>query len=453
MSGLKIVGAGLAGTEAAWQAASQGIEVELYEMRPRKMTPAHKTGGLGELVCSNSLRGDSLSNAVGLLKEEMRRLDSLVMRAAEASRVPAGGALAVDRLKFSRFLDDAVASCPLITLIREEAKVLPEPPLIIAAGPLISPALSSAVQNLSGEKNLFFHDASAPLISAESINMSKAFFASRYGKGKDYLNCPLNKDEYHFFWQELKEASLQPLKDFEEEKIFEGCMPVEAMAKRGENTLRYGPLKPVGIAREDNERFYAVAQLRREDESGNMYNMVGFQTRLKWGEQQRVFRLIPGLEAAEFLRFGVMHRNTYINSPRLLRDNLSLKKAEGIFFAGQITGVEGYVESAACGLAAGLNAAAYLKGQAPPLFPSETALGALLRYICHCDGDFQPMNINFGLIPPLHYREKKKESRNLAIAQRSLEKLESFKHIHDLCAHRAPGGIAERIIKHNEEEK
>lgn len=428
MTKLKIIGGGLAGTEAAWQGAMHGVEVELYEMRPQKMTPAHKTGGLGELVCSNSLRGDALENAVGLLKEEMRHLNSLIMEAAQAARVPAGGALAVDRAIFSQYLEDKITGHPNITLIRQEVTEIPEVPAIIAAGPLASEAISNGVKALTGEDNLFFHDAVAPIVAFESIDMNKAFFASRYdkGDGKDYLNCPMNKEEYLAFHQALRDAQLQPLHGFEEEKTFEGCMPIETMAKRGEDTMRYGPLKPVGLDLPDGSQAYAVVQLRQDDAAANMYNLVGFQTRLKWGEQERVFRMIPGLENAEFLRFGVMHRNTYLNSPRLLQADLQLKSHPGLFFAGQITGVEGYVESAACGLAAGINGARLIKNEGTLTFPLETALGSLLNYISTPAGNFQPMNITFGLVPPLGYKERKKRLKNAALAKRALESLDNF---------------------------
>ena len=427
---LTIIGGGLAGCEAAWQAAKGGAQVLLYEMRPCTMTPAHSGGGLSELVCSNSLRGAALSNAVGLLKEELRRLDSLILAAADATAVAAGGALAVDRKGFSAYIEAAVCGHPGIKLLREEVKTIPSGTVIIAAGPLASAALSGAITALTGSGQLFFHDAIAPIVSAESIDTDIAFFASRYGKGEgaDYLNCPFDKEQYIRFWQALKQAELFPLRDFETEKLFFGCMPIEAMARAGEDTMRYGPLKPVGLALPCGGEAYAVAQLRREDAAGSMYNLVGFQTRLTRGEQRRVFRLIPGLEQAEFLRFGAMHRNTYIDSPRLLDAGLRLKKEPRIFFAGQITGVEGYVESAAAGLAAGLNAARALNGQKALIFPAETALGGLLRYIStDAAGEFAPMNVNFGLLPPLGKRLRDKQQKNLALAERALNTLERFK--------------------------
>ena len=426
---LTIIGGGLAGCEAAWQAARRGLQVRLFEMRPHIMTAAHSGGGLAELVCSNSLRGAALSNAVGLLKEEMRRWGSLIMAAADATAVAAGGALAVDRRRFSSYIEAAINAHEGIELVREEVQAIPQGTVIIAAGPLASAALSGAIAALTGSGGLFFHDAIAPIVAAESIDSNIAFFASRYGKGAgaDYLNCPFTKEEYIHFWQALKQAELAPLHDFEEEKLFSGCMPIEAMARAGEDTMRFGPLKPVGLALPGGGEPYAVAQLRREDAPGSMYNLVGFQTRLKQGEQQRVFRLIPGLEQAEFLRFGAMHRNTYIDAPRLLDAQLRLKKEPRIFFAGQITGVEGYVESAAAGLAAGLNAARLLRGEEPLIFPAETALGGLLKYISTDTGAaFAPMNINFGLLPPPDRRLRDKQQKNLALAERALAALEKM---------------------------
>ena len=425
---LTIIGGGLAGCEAAWQAARRGVLVKLYEMRPHVMTPAHSGGGLAELVCSNSLRGAALSNAVGLLKEEMRRLGSLIMMAADATAVAAGGALAVDRKLFSAYIEAAINKQTEIELLREEATAIPEGTVIIAAGPLASAALSEVIFALTGSDQLFFHDASAPIVAAESIDGSIAFFASRYGKGAgaDYFNCPFTKEQYLSFWWALKQAERFPLRDFEEEKLFAGCMPIEDLARLGEDTMRYGPLKPVGLTLPDGGEPYAVAQLRRENTVGSMYNLVGFQTRLKRGEQQRVFRMIPGLQQAEFLRFGAMHRNTYIDAPRLLSADLRLKKEPRIFFAGQITGVEGYVESAAAGLMAGLNAARVLTGQKALVLPAKTALGGLLRYISTDTGtEFAPMNINFGLLPPLDRYLRNKQQKNLALAERALEALEN----------------------------
>ena len=464
---ITIIGAGLAGCEAAWQAARRGLPVRLYEMRPLVKTPAHSGGGLAELVCSNSLRGASLANAVGLLKEEMRRLDSLIMAAADATAIPAGGALAVDRQMFSAYIEEALTQQASIELVRQEVTTIPEGPVIIAAGPLASAAISGAIAALTGAEQLFFHDAIAPIISAASIDLHTAFFASRYGKGggNDYLNCPFTKEQYIRFHTALRTAELFPLRDFEQEKLFAGCMPIEAMARLGEDTMRFGPLKPVGLRIEmraglapkslilsgsqvlssdftvgksllgedrgwnkTDAEFYAVAQLRREDAVGSMYNMVGFQTRLTRAAQEHVFRLIPGLENAEFLRYGAMHRNTYINSPRLLGADLHLKSQPRILFAGQITGIEGYVESAASGLAAGINAARLLSGQSPIIFPPHTAIGSLLRYISSGTGhDFQPMNINFGLLPPLDRHIRNKQEKNLALAERALAELEQWK--------------------------
>ncbi len=424
-----VIGAGLAGAEAAWQLAKRGQKVILYEMRPDKMTPAHHTGYFAELVCSNSLRAQSLQNAVGLLKEEMRRLDSIIIHAAMETKIPAGGALAVDRERFARLITDRLLNHPLIEIHNQEVKSIPNKrPLIIAAGPLTSADLSSAIETFTGTGRLYFYDAAAPIVTYESINLEKAFFASRYGKGgDDYLNCPLNADEYELFWNELKKAEVHQGKEFEKQVYFEGCMPVEVLALRGKETLRFGPLKPVGISLpETSTSPYAVVQLRKDNEEGSLYNMVGFQTRLKWPEQQRVFRFIPGLEEAEFVRLGAMHRNTFINSPLLLRPNLEMKEHEGIFFAGQITGVEGYVESAATGLLAGLNAFAYLQSIESIVFPHETALGALVHYITTANlENFQPMKVNFGLFPSLVEKVSKRKRKEL-IAERSLKILSGF---------------------------
>jgi len=425
-----IIGAGLAGSEAAWQAAQAGVNVELYEMRPEVMTPAHHTGLFAELVCSNSLRAAAVENAVGLLKEEMRRLESLIVKAADACRVPAGGALAVDRQEFSSYITKCLEAHPKVTIIRQEILSIPdETPLIIASGPLSSPSLATAIETIAGHGYLYFYDAAAPIVTSESLNMKKIYRASRYGKGDDdYLNCPMTKEEYDNFWHELTNAETAPVKDFEKAVFFEGCMPVEEMAGRGIDTLRFGPLKPVGL--EDpatGEIPYAVVQLRQDNSAATLYNIVGFQTHLKWPEQERVFRLIPGLEKAEFVRLGVMHRNTFINSPLLLNDTLEMKENDGIFFAGQITGVEGYVESAATGLIAGVNAARRALGKAAVIFPSATAHGALCHYITHAaPGNFQPMNVNFGLLPPLEHRIRDKKQKNRYIAERSLSKLDEF---------------------------
>lgn len=427
-----VIGAGLAGSEAAWQIANAGVNVELYEMRPQVMSPAHHTGNFAELVCSNSLRAAAIENAVGLLKEEMRRLDSIIMKAADANRVPAGGALAVDRDGFSRFITDALKQHPKVMIINEEVRDVPwqrEDAVIVASGPLTSLPLSQALGRLTHEDYLYFYDAAAPIVTGESLDMNQVFRGSRYGKGdEDYLNCPMNKAQYEKFWQELVNAQTAPVKDFEKMVLFEGCMPVEEMARRGIDTLRFGPLKPVGLEHPvTGEMPYAVVQLRQDNFAATLYNIVGFQTHLKWPEQQRVFRMIPGLEHAEFARFGVMHRNTFVNSPRLLRPTLQMIEQQNIFFAGQITGVEGYVESAASGLVAGINAARYVLGREPVEFPAETAHGALCRYITNvAPSHFQPMNINFGLIPPLGKKIKDKKVKNSMLAARSLAILLKF---------------------------
>ncbi len=429
---ITVIGAGLAGCEAAWQLAERGVFVRLYEMRPHQMTPAHKTGGFAELVCSNSLRAASVENAVGLVKEEMRCLDSLIMRAADATKVPAGAALAVDRTLFSQTIEQVLSQHPKIEIMREEVTQIPEGTVIVAAGPLVSDALSQEIVYLTGQTHLFFHDAIAPVVSSDSIDFSKAFFASRYDKGEpseregDYINCPMDREQYLDFYRAIVDAERYPLKNFETPKTFEGCMPIETMAERGVDTMRYGPLKPVGLTCPDGTEPYAVVQLRQDDAAATMYNLVGFQTRLRQGEQERVFRLIPGLEHAEFLRFGQMHRNTYLDSPKLLNSNLSLKTAPRIFFAGQITGVEGYVESAACGLAAAIYAAAQLQQKSIASFPQNTALGSLIRYITTPNAKFQPMNITFGIMPPLQERIKNKKEKNAQLARRALEGLKEW---------------------------
>lgn len=431
MDFVTIIGAGLAGSEAAWQLARQGVRVKLYEMRPDRTTPAHRTGGFAELVCSNSLRAAALENAVGLLKEEMRRLDSLIMSSADANRVPAGGALAVDRELFSSAVTAALENHPLVDVVRQEAESIPgEGVVVLATGPLTSEAMEQSIKDLTGQEYLYFYDAVAPIATLESINMEKAFFSSRYDKGEGhYINCPMNRDEYIRFREELARAARAPKKEFEREINFEGCMPIEVLASRGEDTMRYGPLKPVGLADPaTGRRPYAVVQLRQDNAAGTLYNMVGFQTHLKWSEQQRVFRMIPGLENAEFVRFGVMHRNTYINSPRLINATYECKIRPGLFFAGQITGVEGYVESASSGLVAGINAGLLQTGRNPLVFPPETAHGSLARYISCADPDhFQPMNVTFGLFPPLENTVRDRKRRNAMIAQRALSALEEFK--------------------------
>ena len=428
-----IVGAGMAGSEAAWQVAQRGIKVDLYEMRPKKSTPAHKTEKFAELVCSNSLRGAGLENAVGLLKEEMRQLNSIIMESADINRVPAGGALAVDREGFSQYITDKVKNHPNVTVINKEIETISQEDdaiTIIASGPLTSEVLAKSIGELTGQDYFYFYDAAAPLISKESIDMSKAYRASRYGKGTaDYINCPMDKEEYEKFWQELTTAELAPIKEFEKAKFFEGCMPVEEMARRGIDTLLYGPLKPVGL--EDpktGKRPYAVVQLRQDNAADSLYNIVGFQTHLKWPEQKRVFGLIPGLENAEFVRYGVMHRNTFINSPELLRPTLQYKDRDDLLFAGQMTGVEGYIESAASGLVAGVNAAYLAKGENPVIFPEQTAHGSMCKYITSAVAKhFQPMNANFGLMPPLEERIRDKKLKKQKIAERALEFLAKFK--------------------------
>ena len=424
---ITIIGAGLAGSEAAWQLAQQGLHVVLYEMRPVTSSPAHSTEKFAELVCSNSLRAGNIENAVGLLKEEMRRLHSLIMECADATAVPAGGALAVDRKLFSAMVTDKVSNHPLIQVHREEVTEIPQEGIVIfASGPLTSQALGDKIKTLTGTKDFYFYDAAAPIVSAESLNYDKVFAASRYDKGDaDYLNCPMNEEEYKTFWRALTTAEAVQPKDFEKEIYFEGCMPVEIMASRGEDTLRYGPLKPVGLVdKRTNEDSYAVVQLRKENKEASMYNLVGFQTHLKWGEQKRVFGMIPGLENADFIRYGVMHRNTYINSPELLNTAFQLKKEPRLFFAGQMTGVEGYLESAASGLMVGLQVARYVNDKAFIDFPKTTAHGALSYYVSEYEGsNFQPMNVNFGIMEPWPTKVRKKKEKNGLIANRALEDL------------------------------
>ncbi len=427
-----IAGAGLAGSEAAWQAAQRGAAVELYEMRPAASTPAHKTGDFAELVCSNSLRAAGLENAVGVLKEEMRRLGSVILSAADDHQVPAGGALAVDREGFSRAVTERVERHPNITVFRETLDEIPRAPgavTIIATGPLTAGPLAEAIGRLTGEASFYFYDAAAPIVTLESIDMERAFRASRYGKGEAaYLNCPMTKEEYEAFWQALVTAEAAPTHGFEKEIFFEGCMPVEVMAARGPETLLFGPLKPVGLTDpRTGERPHAVVQLRQDDAAGTLYNIVGFQTHLKWPEQRRVFGMIPGLSRAEFVRYGVMHRNSFLNSPRLLLPTLQLRRDPSLFFAGQMTGVEGYVESAAAGLVAGINASRLLEGREPVVFPEETAHGALCHYITHADPErFQPMNVSFGLMPPLAQRIRDKKRKKQAMADRALTAMDRF---------------------------
>lgn len=423
---VNVIGAGLAGSEAAWQLAEAGVPVNLYEMRPVKSTPAHHTADFAELVCSNSLRGNGLTNAVGVLKEEMRRLNSVVITSADETSVPAGGALAVDRNNFSALVTQRVKNHPMITICSEEVTKIPEGITVIATGPLTSEALAAEIAEHNGSHGFYFYDAAAPIIDGSSIDREKVYLKSRYDKGEAaYLNCPMTEDEFNRFYDELIEAEVAPQKEFEKEKFFEGCMPIEVLAKRGIKTMLFGPMKPVGL--EDpktGKRPYAVIQLRQDNAAASMYNIVGFQTHLKWGEQKRVFQMIPGLENAEFLRYGVMHRNSFMNSPELLKPTYQSRKREDLFFAGQMTGVEGYVESAGSGLIAGLNAARLAKGEKLLEFPRETALGAMSYYITHAEGKhFQPMNANFGLFPSLPERIKDKKLRYETLAERALSAL------------------------------
>lgn len=430
MKEINVIGAGLAGSEAAWQAAQAGVAVNLYEMRPKKSTEAHHTNNFAELVCTNSLRGNNLTNAVGVLKEEMRRLDSVIITSADKTAVPAGGALAVDRDDFSELVTKRVKEHPLVTVIEEEITEIPEGITVIATGPLTSEPLSKAIQAFNGSEGFYFYDAAAPIVDKSTINMDKVYLKSRYDKGEAaYLNCPMNEEEFYAFREALVNAEVAPLKEFEKEKFFEGCMPIEVMAGRGPKTMLFGPMKPVGL--EDpktGKRPYAVIQLRQDNAAASLYNIVGFQTHLKWGEQKRVFRMIPGLEEAEFVRYGVMHRNSFMNSPELLQQTYQSKKREDLFFAGQMTGVEGYVESAASGLMAGINAAKLAKGEAPIIMPQETTIGSMAYYITHAEGKhFQPMNANFGLLPELPERIRDKKSRYEALANRALAALEKGK--------------------------
>ena len=426
-----VIGAGLAGSEAAWQLAQRGIHVTLCEMKPEKKTPAHETEYFAELCCSNSLRSDQLENAVGLLKEELRRLDSLIIRCADATRVPAGGALAVDRHGFARMVTEELRNHPNVTVVYGEVTEIPEGEVIIASGPLTSDALAEKLQALFGDAStLNFFDAAAPLVSFESVDMNSAYFASRYDKGTpDYINCPMSQEEYKAFWSALIEAEEAEVHGFEDKQVFEGCMPVEVMARRGEDTLRYGPLKPKGLPDPKTGRDpYAVVQLRKDNADGTIYNLVGFQTHLKWGEQKRVFSMIPALRNAQYLRYGVMHRNTYLNSPRLLDRYYRLRKEPRIAFAGQMTGVEGYVESCASGFLAGIELARRLKGLSAVDFPQETAIGALGLYVSNESvGSFQPMNINFGIMPPLGYKVKGKRNKNTELSARSLALIDAMR--------------------------
>ena len=425
-----VVGAGLAGSEAAWQLAERGIKVDLYEMRPVKQTPAHHTDKFAELVCSNSLRANTLTNAVGVLKEEMRQLNSLIINSADHCSVPAGGALAVDRHEFADKVTETLRNHPNVTVHNEELTEIPKDEItIIATGPLTSERLSKEISQLTGEDYFYFYDAAAPIIEKDSIDLDKVYLKSRYDKGEAaYLNCPMTEEEFNTFYEALIEAETVPLKEFEKEIFFEGCMPIEVMAKRGKKTMLFGPMKPVGL--EDpktGKRPYAVVQLRQDDAAGTLYNIVGFQTHLKWGPQKEVIRLIPGLENAEIVRYGVMHRNTFINSPKVLEATYQLKTQPNLFFAGQMTGVEGYVESAASGLIAGINAARLASGQEPIVFPQETSMGSMAHYITTTNAkNFQPMNANFGLFPDLGRKIKSKQERAEAHAERALQTIRNF---------------------------
>ena len=426
---VNVIGAGLAGSEAAWQLAKRDIPVRLYEMRPVKQTPAHHTSQFAELVCSNSLRANTLTNAVGVLKEEMRLLDSVIIQSADDCAVPAGGALAVDRHEFAAKVTDRVKNHPNVTVINEEVTKIPEGITVIATGPLTSEALSEQLQELTGEEYLYFYDAAAPIIEKDSIDMDKVYLKSRYDKGEAaYLNCPMSEEEFDRFYNALITAETAPIKAFEKEVFFEGCMPIEEMAQRGRKTMLFGPMKPVGL--EDprtGKKPFAVIQLRQDDAAGTLFNIVGFQTHLKWGAQKEVLQLIPGLEHAEIVRYGVMHRNTFINSPKVLKATYQFNSREDLFFAGQMTGVEGYVESAASGLIAGINAARIFTGKEPVQFPIETAIGSMANYITTTNSkNFQPMNANFGLFPDLPEKIRKKQERNEQHAKRALESIQNF---------------------------
>ncbi|GGH17528.1 methylenetetrahydrofolate--tRNA-(uracil-5-)-methyltransferase TrmFO [Paenibacillus segetis] len=425
-----VIGAGLAGSEAAWQIASRGIPVTLYEMRPVVKTPAHHTDKFAELVCSNSLRANGLTNAVGVLKEEMRMLNSLVLGAADRNAVPAGGALAVDRDGFSGEITRTLHEHPLVEVVTEEITEIPQDGIVvIATGPLTSPALSEQIQRLTGQDYFYFYDAAAPIVDKDSIDMDKVYLASRYDKGEAaYLNCPMNEQEFDAFYEALITAEVAQLKEFEKEVYFEGCMPIEIMMRRGKQTALFGPMKPVGLPDPRTGKIpHAVVQLRQDNAAATLYNLVGFQTHLKWGEQQRVFSMIPGLEKAEFVRYGVMHRNTFLNSPKLLLPTYQLKSQPKLFFAGQMTGVEGYVESAASGLLAGINAARLACGEEGIVFPEDTTLGSMARYITTADFEnFQPMNANFGLFPNLDIRYRKKAEKKEALAHRALDSMSAF---------------------------
>ena len=427
---VNVIGAGLAGSEAAWQIANRGVKVRLYEMRPVKQTPAHHTENFAELVCTNSLRANQLTNGVGLLKEEMRQLNSVVMQAADKHNVPAGGALAVDRDSFSKAITAAVKNHPNVEVITEEVTSIPSGLTVVATGPLTSDLLAKEIVKFTGDDGLYFYDAAAPIVAKDSLDMDKVYLKSRYDKGEAaYLNCPMTEAEFNAFHKELVNAEMAELHDFEDEKFFEGCMPIEEMASRGAKTMLFGPLKPVGL--EDpktGKEPFAVVQLRQDNAVGDLYNIVGFQTHLKWGEQKRVFSMIPGLENARFVRYGVMHRNTYLRSPEMMTVTYQTKARSDLFFAGQMTGVEGYVESAASGLYAGINAARLALGQEPVVFPPETMMGAMAHYITHASKkNFQPINANFGIVPRLKQKIRDKRERNLQLSQRALTILDAFK--------------------------
>lgn len=428
-----IVGAGLAGCEAAWQLVQRGFPVRLVEMKPKKFSPAHKRDGFAELVCSNSLKAEQLTNASGLLKAEMRRMDSLILSAAEACRVPAGGALAVDRDLFSGKITQTLREHPLVSCESALVTEIPDDPCIVATGPLTDPALTEAIERLPGAKSLHFFDAAAPIVTADSLDMDKVFRASRYDRGSDYLNCPMTEDEYNAFYDALMGAELAELHDFEKKLVFEGCLAVEILASRGRQTLAFGPLKPVGLVDpRTGKEPYAVVQLRQENEAGTMYNLVGFQTRLKWGEQKRVFSMIPGLEHAEFARYGVMHRNTYLNGPDMLGANYAMKNRPLLRFAGQLSGVEGYMESTASGLVAAVGLACALSGRPEPDFTGRTILGALARHVSTPSANFQPMNANYGILDPLENRVRGKRNRYEKLSERALEELSEVKRQYEL---------------------
>ena len=428
-----IVGAGLAGCEAAWQLAKRGFPVRLVEMKPKKFSPAHRRDGFAELVCSNSLKAEQLTNASGLLKAEMRQMDSLILSAAEACRVPAGGALAVDRDLFSEKITQTLREHPLVSCESALVTEIPDDPCIVATGPLTDPALTEAIERLPGAKSLHFFDAAAPIVTADSLDMDKVFRASRYDRGSDYLNCPMTEDEYNAFYDALIGAELAELHDFEKKLVFEGCLAVEILASRGRQTLAFGPLKPVGLVDpRTGKEPYAVVQLRQENEAGTMYNLVGFQTRLKWGEQKRVFSMIPGLEHAEFARYGVMHRNTYLNGPDMLGANYAMKNRPLLRFAGQLSGVEGYMESTASGLVAAMGLARALSGRPEPDFTGRTILGALARHVSTPSANFQPMNANYGILDPLENRVRGKRNRYEKLSERALEELSEVKRQYEL---------------------